>query len=116
MNEENIKTISGGDKINLRTICKTDATIIPTATLWLAVNDEPEFKTEKAMINCIINIPFLAVFPNDTNFETMLLENLDAIFSYIMKYGVINHIVKQSPAMMEKKRVYISDQRDLLRD
>jgi hypothetical protein len=117
LNEKMIKSISGGDPINLRTICKTDKTIYPTSTLWIAVNDEPEFKTEKAMINRIVNFPFNNSFPVDLNFEKELLGKKNEVFSYIMKHGRINNVVNPSAEMIEKKRQYIADQEsnDLLK-
>jgi len=117
LNEKMIKAISGGDKLNLRGICKTDKTIIPTATLWGAFNIEPEFNVEKAMINRIVNFPFNANFETDVNFENKLLSMKDYIFSFIMKNGSINHKVEPSEEMMVKKRKYVADNtKDNLKD
>ena len=117
LNEKMIKAISGGDKLNLRSICKTDTTIIPTATLWGAFNVEPIFKVEKAMINRIVNFPFHANFETDVNFENKLLSMKDYIFSFIMTNGIINHKVEPSEEMMIKKRNYIADNiTDYLKD
>jgi len=117
LNEKVIKAVSGGDKMNLRTICKTDATIIPTTTLWLAVNIEPQFKTEKAIINRIVNFPFNNNFATDVEFETTALSNIAYIFSYIMKNGNIKHTISPSAEMIEKKRKYVDDNStDYLKD
>ena len=103
--------------MNLRGICKTDTTIIPTTTLFIAVNNEPEFKTEKAMINRIVNFPFNANFAIDKDFEIEALSMKSYIFSYIMKQGNIKHTITPSPEMIEKKRQYILDNgRDYLND
>ena len=109
LNEGVIKQISGGDKMNLRGICKTDITIIPTVTLFIAVNNEPEFKTEKAMLNRIINFPFNASFPVNKDFEETIMSMKSFIFSHIMLNGKIKHTIEPSPEMLEKKRQYVLD-------
>jgi len=110
LNETIIKKITGGDSINLRTLNTKDFTITPTATIWQLCNEEPEFKTEKAMMTRIVNFPFNANFETNVNFETKMLTKLDAVFSYIMVNGVITHSINPSPAMLEKKRQYVADQ------
>jgi len=116
LNEEVIKKISGGDRIDLRTIQKTNFTIYPTSTIWFAVNQEPKFNTDtdngKAMINRIVNFPFNNSFENNSGFEDLVLSKKDEIFSYIMKYGNIKPTVTPSSLMIEKKLQYISDQQD----
>lgn len=117
LNELLIKRISGGDKLNLRTIHKTDYSIIPTATLWGAFNVEPIFKVEKPIIKRIINFPFNANFETNMNFENEVLDKKDFIFSYIMKYGKFCHEIIPSDEMIEKKRKYVEDNsRDYLTD
>jgi len=89
LNNTNIKAISGGDPINLRTLQKTDATIIPTATNHILTNELPSFKEDSAMRDRIIVCPYNNVFMVNANFETEMMGKTNLLFSYIIKYGVI---------------------------
>ncbi len=89
LNVTNIKSISGGDDINLRGICKSDRTITPVSTLHVLTNKLPKFEVEKAILNRIIMIPYKAVFKIDKSFEGEMLGKKNEIFSFIMKYGNI---------------------------
>ena len=116
LNEKIIKSISGGDPINLRTLNTKDKTIYPTSTLWGLFNSLPQFKTEKSMLDRIVNFPFNANFPINKKFEEEILTKLDAVFSYIILKGIITDTIVPSPAMLEKKQEYIDDQANPLID
>lgn len=116
LNEKIIKGISGGDDFDVRALHTANRTMTPTATLWGLFNSLPEFKTEKAMINRIINFPFNANFEVDVSFEEKMMGKIDAVFSYIMSNGEIKNAIISSPAMAVKKQEYIADQSNPLLD
>ena len=91
-------------------------TIVPTVTLWGLFNSLPEFKTETAMLNRIVNFPFNGVFKVNVKFEDDMLTLLDDLFSYIMINGEIINEIIPSTAMLEKKQEYIADQSNPLLD
>ena len=90
LNQTLIKQITGGDKIDLRTIQKTNSTIEATANLVIATNQLPKFDgQDEATIKRIIVIPFNNKFPVDTTFESKIMELKNEIFTYIINKGKI---------------------------
>lgn len=116
LNEAGIKGITGGDKIDLRTLHEKNRTIIPTASTFMALNVFPEFNTEPSMIARLVNFPFNAVFPIDTSYKEKLALLKDQIFSYIMKVGKIISKVEHTPAMLAVKQEHQNEQLDTVRD
>jgi len=89
LNNENIKKISGGDQIDVRSICKTNRTINPVSTLHVLTNELPKFDVSPSILKRIVMIPYKANFVIDKSFEYKMLDKKDEIFSFIMKYGKI---------------------------
>lgn len=109
LNETLIKKITGGDPINLRTIQKTDATIIPTTNLFVPTNELPSFDVEQAIVDRIINIPFNNRFEVDAEFEKKMIAKREQVFCYIMKYGVIQDVFEQTEEMKASKQEYVEN-------
>jgi putative DNA primase/helicase len=109
LNETNIKEITGGDPINLRTLQKTDATIIATCCLWILTNQLPSFNVEPAIMDRLIIIPFNNKFPIDPTYENKMIEKIDLLFSFIMKYGVIQYEFDLTEEMKQSKSDYEED-------
>jgi hypothetical protein len=110
LNVTNIKSISGGDDINLRGICKSDRTITPVSTLHVLTNKLPKFEVEKAILNRIIMIPYKAVFKIDKSFEGEMLGKKNEIFSFIMKYGnIVDNLDDIPEEMIAMKNQYADD-------
>jgi len=109
LNIVNIKAISGKDPINLRTICKSDTTIIPTSTLHILTNELPKFKAEQAIMDRLIVCPYENRFEVDSAFKDKMMAKLDLVFSYIMKYGEIKDTFDLTPRMISSKNEYQED-------
>jgi P4 family phage/plasmid primase-like protien len=109
LNEKVIKQISGGDKIDLRALFKTNTTVEPTANLCVLTNELPSFKKEKAIVDRIITIPFLNTFTVDSSFEGSMLSKKDEIFSFIMKRGIIRDKFNLTEEMIAAKEDYIDN-------
>ena len=90
LNTTIIKAITGGDGIDLRALQKTNATITPTANLFLLTNELPQFKVEQAIKDRLIVIPFKNRFDVNKQFEKSMIEKREQVFCYIMKHGNIN--------------------------
>lgn len=118
LNTDNIKKISGGDPIDVRSICKTNRTINPVSTLHVLTNKLPQFDVEPAILSRIVMIPYKASFTIDKNFESTMLNKKDEIFSYIMKHGKIMDNFKDVPEEMDvMKKQYADDNKvDYLQD
>ena len=116
LNQSAVKTITGGDKINLRTLFKTDESIVPTASIFMCVNIEPKFDVEKSVVARLINFPFKADFPVLQSFKETIKTWYSEIFSYIILKGRLIDKVVPSPAMIEKKEEHQKDQVDYLKD
>lgn len=114
LNEANIKAITGGDKINVRGIQKTDATLTPTANLWVLTNELPSFKVEPAILARLIIIPFNNTFPVDKNFERDMLDKKELVFCYIMKHGVIRDNFELTDEMNAAKAEYVADNNPIM--
>jgi len=109
LNETNIKEITGGDPINLRTLQKTDATLIATCCLWILTNELPSFNVEPAIMDRLIIIPFNNKFPINPNYETEMIKKVDLLFSFIMKHGVIQYEFDLTEEMKQSKSDYEED-------
>ena len=86
LNKKIIKKNTGGDKMNLRTLQKTDWTLISTCSLMIATNNIPD-ENDKATLDRMVLIPFLQKYEVDNTYECKVLKHIDAFFSYIMKRG-----------------------------
>jgi P4 family phage/plasmid primase-like protien len=117
MNEAMLKSISGGDPINVRGICKTDETLVPTANLFVLTNELPKFDVEQAICDRLIIIPFLNTFAVDKDFERKMLEKKELVFCYIMKHGNITDKFQLTEEMKVAKQEYIdSNSENYLKD
>jgi len=117
MNETNIKEITGGDPINLRTLQKTDATLIATCCLWILTNELPSFNVEPAIMDRLIIVPFNNKFAIDPKYEKKMIDMIDVLFTYIMKHGVIQHEFDLTEEMKQSKSDYEEDnKKDYLGD
>lgn len=110
LNITNIKAITGGDALNLRTLHTKDKTVYPTCNLFVATNELPKFKMGKAIKDRLIVIPFKNTFQTNISFENELMDKKDALFSYIIKYGNIRDNFDDLPEeMLEAKNQYVED-------
>jgi P4 family phage/plasmid primase-like protien len=117
MNETNIKEITGGDPINLRTLQKTDATLIATCCLWILTNELPSFNVEPAIMDRLIIVPFNNKFAIDPKYEKKMIDMIDVLFTYIMKHGVIQYEFDLTEEMKQSKSDYEEDnKKDYLGD
>jgi hypothetical protein len=90
-NNTMIKTITGGDNLNLRTLQTKDNTLKPTCNLFINSNSLPKsaYNLDTALFNRIVIIPFDKTFENDITFKFKLKNKIDALFSYIIQNGKI---------------------------
>lgn len=109
LNTTIIKKISGGDAIDYRGLYQSNKTIKPTCNLCVLTNKMPKFEVEKAIMNRIIVIPFNNTFETNNTFESEMLEKRDLIFSFIMKYGVIQDKFEETEEMIQAKESYKND-------
>lgn len=117
LNEPMIKAITGGDAINVRGICKTDATLNPTLNLFIPTNELPSFKVEPAICDRMIIIPFLNKFEVDKDFEKRMIDMRELVFCYIMKHGRIMDKFELTAEMKIAKEEYVvANAEDYLRD
>lgn len=117
MNQKLIKKITGGDPINYRGLYKGDITLVPTANLFVITNELPEFDVEQATLDRIVVIPFLNRFEVDRTIETKMMAQLEQIFCYIMKKGIIQDSFELTEKMLVAKKEYVDDNtRDPLTD
>ena len=117
LNETNIKKISGGDPINLRTLQKTDSTLIATCCLWILTNELPSFNVEPAIMDRLIIVPLNNKFPVDPTYEKKMIDMIDVLFTYILKHGVIQHEFDLTEEMKQSKNDYEEDnKKDYLGD
>lgn len=106
-NETMIKAITGGDKINVRGIQKTDDTLIPTTNLFVLTNQLPKLDVEPAICDRLIVIPFLNTFEVDKDFERNMIDKRELVFCYIMKHGNICDKFELTQEMKVAKEEYI---------
>lgn len=118
LNEDTIKTISGGDRMDLRALHRTNKTIIPTANILVACNQLADFNVSKAMVDRVRVIPFKAFFEVNSEFQNIMLTKVDDIFSYIMQKGVVQIGKLTFPeAMNVASAEYVEDNNnDILKD
>jgi len=117
LNETNIKEITGGDPINLRTLQKTDATLIATCCLWILTNELPSFNVEPAIMDRLIIVPFNNKFAIDPKYEKKMIDMIDILFTYILKHGVIQYEFDLTEEMKQSKNDYEEDnKKDYLGD
>jgi P4 family phage/plasmid primase-like protien len=117
MNETNIKEITGGDPINLRTLQKTDSTLIATCCLWILTNQLPSFNVEPAIMDRLIVVPLNNKFPVDPTYEKKMIDMIDVLFTYILKHGVIQYEFDLTEEMKQSKSDYEEDnKKDYLGD
>jgi P4 family phage/plasmid primase-like protien len=117
LNETNIKEITGGDEINLRTLQKTDSTLIATCCLWILTNQLPSFNVEPAIMDRLIIVPLNNKFPVDPTYEKKMIDMIDILFTYILKHGVIQYEFDLTEEMKQSKSDYEEDnKKDYLGD
>jgi phage/plasmid-associated DNA primase len=112
LNETNIKEISGGDRINLRTLNKTDETLISTCNIVMLVNDKPKFSNDEAGVaikDRLINFPFKNTFEKNPNYKDELMKYSSHIFSYIMTQGKIISVINPTMAMLQETNEYLAE-------
>lgn len=90
-NNKMIKMITGGDGFHLRTLHEKEVTIKATCNLFINTNLLPQSKnkTDGPLYERAVIIPFNNVFAKNSKFLIELRNNIDILFSYIVKYGKI---------------------------
>ena len=118
LNTTNIKAISGGDEIDVRSICQTNRSIEPVSTLHVLTNVLPKFDVEQAILDRLLMVPYNARFEVDKSFEKTIMGYKDEIFTFIMKYGKVRDNFKDVPEEMNVlKQQYAGDnETDYLKD
>jgi len=102
-----IKEITGSDKLNLRTLFKSDVSITPTCTLFVITNEIGHVNLDEATIDRLMFFPFLNKFEVNGNKEKELLDNKDILFSYILQKGNLKDNFESSNGMLIPKVKYI---------
>ncbi len=114
-----VKKITGGDGVDVRGLQKTNRTIRPTTTLFVATNQMPNIDVDKATHDRLGCFPFNNRFDIDTEIETRMLrpEMLSCVFSYIMNNGVVRSSFEFTDEMLVKRDEVIADnETDYLKD
>ena len=106
LNVTNIKAITGGDAIDVRKLFKTNETLIATCNLCVLTNKLPKFDVEPAILQRLIIIPMDNTFEIDNTFKTKILDKKNLIFSYIMKFGIIQDKFNLTDEMIQSKNDY----------
>ena len=109
LNIDNIKAITGDDKIDVRGICKTNESIKSTINIHGAMNELPSFKGQKAIADRLVIIPFNNEFEVNTDIEGEVMSRIDWIFSYIVDNGRICDSFELSDEMKVEKKNYEED-------
>jgi P4 family phage/plasmid primase-like protien len=109
-----LRSVCGGDPLDLRGLFKTNVSMYPTANIFGLVNNDdiPSFEPSKQNTDRIHIIPFKNNFPINTKFEEELIANRDAIFSYILQKGTIRDDFDFPEEMKQSKREVVNDNRD----
>ena len=90
LNETRIKEFTGDGIINYRGLFQKEKNIDVTASVHTATNSIPSMDcSDPALLARIIPFPFKAVFEPDSEYEYIVMNNLDSIFSYIVKNGEV---------------------------
>ena len=80
LNEERIKTLTGGDEVTARFLHKEFFTFRPTVKLVLAVNHKPVIQDDSfGMWRRVRVIPFTQQFRIDKTLETTLVDEADLV-------------------------------------
>lgn len=109
LNTTNIKKWTGGDPIDFRGLYQSNKTIYPTSNPFVLTNQMAKYLVEKAMMDRTVVVQFNNVFEVDITFESKMLEKRDFIFSFIMKYGVIQDKFELTEEMLYAKECYKND-------
>lgn len=90
LNETRVKEFTGDGVINYRGLFQKEKNVEVTASVHVATNNIPHIDcSDPALLTRIIPFPFKAVFKQDSDYANLVMNNLDSIFSYIMKVGEV---------------------------
>ena len=90
LNHTRVKEFTGDGVINYRGLFQKEKTIEVTASIHIATNNIPHIDcSDPAMLTRIIPFPFKSVFEPDSDYADLVMENVDSIFSYIVRVGQI---------------------------
>lgn len=90
LNDTRIKEFTGDGIINYRGLFQKEKNIEVTASVHIATNNIPSLNcSDRALLARIIPIPFKAVFEPNSDYETLVMQNIGSIFTYIVKYGEV---------------------------
>lgn len=111
LDETNVKKISGGDPIDVRSLQQTNRTIIPNTTLFVPTNKFPSLPNDDALHDRLVCFPFNNRFEIDTEIENRILrpEMLSCCFSYIMNNGIVRSDFQFTDEMLLKRDEVIAD-------
>lgn len=89
-NETRVKEFTGDGVINYRGLFQKEKNVEVTASVHVATNNIPHIDcSDPALLTRIIPFPFKAVFQQDSDYANLVMNNLDSIFSYIIKEGEV---------------------------
>ena len=90
LNEMRIKEFTGDGIINYRGLFQKEKNIDVTASIHAATNYIPSMTcSDPAFLLRVIPFPFIEIFEPDSDYEYIVMNNLDSIFSYIIKIGEV---------------------------
>lgn len=108
LNETRIKEFTGDGMVNYRGLFQKEKNIDVTASVHIATNSIPSLDcSDPALLTRIIPFPFKAVFEPNSEYESVVMNNLDSIFSYIVKFGEVKKsfvITNMSEEIQECRR------------
>lgn len=112
-----IKEFTGDGVIKYRGLWKKDTTLEVVSTVHIATNEMLAFDCrDRAMLTRIIPVPFKAVFVPNSEYEVGVMNNINSIFSYIIKFGNVQksfNIFEMSDEIQKSRKEEI-EMKDLL--
>lgn len=113
LNIENLKTLSGEDKLRINEKYREPREITPTTNSFTLLNPEniPKIEMSNAVANRLVIFPFRATFDPDMTFLDRMMERRDVLFSYMMDQGNILDVgnFHLSPEMVVARNEFIVD-------
>ena len=119
LNEETLKLLTGGDKVDHRGLFTKNVAITPIANAFLLTNYLPKFNSgDNANLDRDIVIRFTEQFSINHGFEEELNKHLSHLFTYIMQFGRFSpNEYNLSNAMKVERDLHADvNEKDLLKD
>jgi len=92
LDEELVKTITGGDRITARPIYKSEVTFLPQLKLWMSGNYHPRIRgTDEGIWSRVALVPFtqtISVAERDKNLKSALRDEAEGILAWLVAGAV----------------------------